>query len=189
MTKCIIMFLAFLSSVALAADLTAPPGHPAWTVLGYIDEHVTTNHASHATNAIPSDTLYFLTDAGAGIVVNWTGTPADKPTQGELNAANTNTGRQVEILMDAIRNGTESMIPIRINAASNIVALSAAYGVTDQPIPWAAVALAMQAERADATASNDVMRILAVVGDGTTMLSFKEFYTENGGDVLNVRWP
>lgn len=189
MTKCIIMFLAFLSSVALAADLTAPPGHPAWTVLGYIDENVTTNHASHAMNSIPFDTLFNLSDDGVSIVVNWTGDPADTPTQGELDAANTNTGRQVEILMDAIRNGTESMIPIRKNAASNIVALASAYGVTNQPVPWAAVALAMQAERADATASNDIMRLLTVVGDGTTMLSFKEFYTENGGDILDVRWP
>jgi len=75
------------------------------------------------------------------------------------------------------------------NAASNIVALAAANGVTDQPVPWAAVATAMQAERADATASNDVMRLLNVVGDGTSMLSFKEFYSENGGDVFNVVMP
>tara|TARA_B100000809_G_scaffold149775_1_gene147290 strand:- start:255 stop:752 length:498 start_codon:yes stop_codon:yes gene_type:complete len=78
---------------------------------------------------------------------------------------------------------------IRNNTASNIVVLAATYGVTDQPISWTDVAVSMQAERADATASNDVMRLLTVIGDGTTMLSYKEFYTENGGDILNVRWP
>ena len=78
---------------------------------------------------------------------------------------------------------------VRDHAASNIVVMASAYGVTDQPISWAAVATAMQVERIDATASNDVMRLLTVIGDGTTLLSFKEFYSENGGDVFNVRWP
>jgi len=89
----------------------------------------------------------------------------------------------------AARVASRQNSDVRINAASNIVALASAYGVTNQPVPWAAVALAMQAERADATASNDIMRLLTVVGDGTTMLSFKEFYTENGGDILDVRFP
>jgi hypothetical protein len=78
---------------------------------------------------------------------------------------------------------------VRDTAASNIVVLASSYGVTDQPVSWAAVATAMQVERIDATASNDIMRLLTVIGDGTTLLSFKEFYSENGGDVFNVRWP
>ena len=78
---------------------------------------------------------------------------------------------------------------VRDNAASNIVVMAAVYGVTDQPISWADVATAMQVERIDATASNDVMRLLTVIGDGTTLLSFKEFYSENGGDAFNVTWP
>jgi len=80
-------------------------------------------------------------------------------------------------------------IAVQNSAASSIIALATSYGVTDQPVPWADVATAMQAERADATASNDVIRILNVVGDGTTMLSFKEFYSENGGDIFNVVAP
>jgi len=95
-----------------------------------------------------------------------------------------------DALPDAIKtNAWISRTAVRFNAASNIVSLAAVYGVTNQPIPWATVATAMQAERADATASNDVMRLLIVIGDGTTMLSFKEFYSENGGDILDVRWP
>ena len=78
---------------------------------------------------------------------------------------------------------------VRDASASNIVVLAAVYGVTNQPISWAAVATAMQVERADATASNDITRLFTVIGDGTTLLSYKEFYSENGGDVFNVRWP
>ena len=78
---------------------------------------------------------------------------------------------------------------VRDVSASNIVVLASAYGVTNQPISWAAVAAAMQVERIDATASNDVMRLFTVIGDGTTLLSYKEFYSENGGDVFNVTWP
>jgi len=77
----------------------------------------------------------------------------------------------------------------RDEAASNIVVMADNYGVTNQPISWAAVAAAMQFERADATASNDVTRLLTVIGDGTALLSHKEFYSENGGDVFNVRLP
>jgi hypothetical protein len=80
-------------------------------------------------------------------------------------------------------------IAVQNSAASSIIALATSYGVTDQPVPWADVATAMQVERADATASNDVMRVLNVVGDGTSMLSYKEFYSENGGDVFNVVTP
>ena len=78
---------------------------------------------------------------------------------------------------------------VRDASASNIVVMASAYGVTNQPISWAAVATAMQVERADATASNDITRLFTVIGDGTTLLSYKEFYSENGGDVFNVRWP
>lgn len=95
-----------------------------------------------------------------------------------------------DALPDAlISNALNARISVRVNAASNIVTLAAVYGVTNQPIPWATVATAMQNERSDATASNDIPRLLTVIGDGTTMLSFKEFYSENGGDILDVRWP
>jgi hypothetical protein len=108
----------------------------------------------------------------------------DAITQGEVDSA------AVAIINDKndAKHGAGSS-GVRDTAASNIVALSSAYGVTDQPISWADVATAMQVERIDATASNDVMRLLTVIGDGTTLLSFKEFYSENGGDVFNVRWP
>ena len=117
---------------------------------------------------------------GVTVDLDWTGDEGDKPTAEELDA----------IDPEAAHNWYNGLLyAVRDNAASNIVALASTYGVTAQPVPWTTVALAMQAERADATASNDVMRLLTVIGDGTTMLSFKEFYTENGGDIFDVRWP
>jgi hypothetical protein len=74
-------------------------------------------------------------------------------------------------------------------AASNIVALASVYGVTNQPVPWVVFDKAIRAERADAAASNDTVRLLNAVGDGTSMLGYKEFYTENGGDIRDVRFP
>ena len=108
----------------------------------------------------------------------------DAITQGEVDIA---AVAIINAQNDALHGAGSSAV--RDASASNIVALSSAYGVTDQPISWAAVATAMQIERIDATASNDVMRLLTVIGDGTTLLSFKEFYSENGGDVFNVTWP
>jgi hypothetical protein len=108
----------------------------------------------------------------------------DAITQGEVDSA------AVAIIntQNDAKHGAGSS-GVRDASASNIVVLASSYGVTDQPISWAAVATAMQVERNDATASNDITRLLTVIGDGTTLLSFKEFYSENGGDVFNVRWP
>ena len=108
----------------------------------------------------------------------------DAITQGEVDSA----AVAISNAQNDAKHGAGSS-GVRDASASNIVVLASAYGVTDQPISWAAVATAMQIERIDATASNDVMRLLTVIGDGTTLLSFKEFYTENGGDVFNVTWP
>ena len=149
-------------------------------LVDYYDTHISTNHPASA-----SDYPWSFTDDGDGVLSGtWKGDPSDNPTLSQFNEGDALRG---EAILRATANGWS--IAVRNNAASNIVALAAAYGVTDQPVPWAAVAAAMQAERADATASNDVMRVLNVVGDGTTMLSYKEFYSENGGDVFNVVAP
>jgi len=108
----------------------------------------------------------------------------DAITQGEVDSASAAISNAQN---DATHGAGSS--DVRDTAASNIVALSSAYGVTNQPISWAAIATAMQIERTDATASNDIMRLLTVIGDGTTLLSFKEFYSENGGNVFSVTWP
>lgn len=97
---------------------------------------------------------------------------------------------EYDALPTAVKEATIAARTQIINdAAFNIITLAATYGVTDQPISWTSLAVAMQAERADATASNDNARLLAVMGDGIMMLSFKEFYTENGGDIFNVVSP
>ena len=145
----------------------------------YLLDNVSTNAALAATPFVET----FVPDGQTHMSLLVGATPAQLTTlAASMSAADIAAAAKV---IEYAGNGWS--IAAQNNAASNIVALAAAYGVTDQPVPWADVAAAMQAERADATASNDVMRVLNVVGDGTTMLSYKEFYSENGGDVSNVR--
>jgi len=173
------VFIMTAVSIANADELvwTATNGYPAAVMAKYYYDNVSTNLPQ------PGESKpWHLMGIGGQPEIDyyWTGDEGDKPTPAQLAAIDPPAAWQWY---------HAAMNPVQVNAASNIVALASDYGVTDQPIPWTAVALAMQAERADATASNDIMRLLTVVGDGTTMLSFKEFYTENGGDVLDVRFP
>jgi hypothetical protein len=156
-------------------------------LVDYFDTSISTNHPVDY-----DDYPWSFTDDGHGVFSGtWKGDPSDNPTLSQFNAGDALRGeairRTTAKVIEYARNGWS--IAVQNNAASNIVALAASYGVTNQPVPWADVAAAMQAERADATASNDVMRVLNVVGDGTTMLSYKEFYSENGGDIFNVVTP
>jgi len=146
----------------------------------YILDNVSTNAALDATPEV----VTFID--GQTHVIGLDGvTPAQLTTlAASLSAADIAAAAKV---LEYAGNGWS--IAVQNNAASSIIALAAVYGVTNQPVPWATVATAMQVERADATASNDVMRVLNVVGDGTTMLSYKEFYAENGGDIFNVVAP
>jgi hypothetical protein len=182
-----------LATIALLVGLTASAQAADWywatdlnradaeTVYrSYLLENVSTNAALAADPSVQK----FID--GQTHVLNLDGaTPAQLDTlAASMSAADIVAAAQV---IEYAGNGWS--IAVQNNAASNIVALAVVYGVTNQPVPWAAVATAMQAERADATASNDVMRLLNVVGDGTSMLSYKEFYSENGGDVFNVVAP
>ena len=178
----IIALLVGLTASAQAADfwVTDLNLSDAETVYrSYLMDNVSTNAALAATPSVQDldgDT-YVLDLDGA--------TPAQLDTlAASMSAEDIAAAAKV---IEYAGNGWS--IATQNSAASNIVALASAYGVTDQPISWADVASAMQAERADATASNDVMRLLNVIGDGTTMLSYKEFYAENGGDVFNVVTP
>ena len=180
-----LILIAFSVLACLADELPFTTTHTdAWArCVDHYDRNVSTNHPSD-----PTDYPFSLWQpVGEDLHIDWSAT--SPPTEAEFNAADGARGTALyrDALNDA-QNGAGSS-GVRDASASNIVVLAASYGVTDQPISWAAVATAMQIERIDATASNDVMRLLTVIGDGTTLLSFKEFYSENGGDVFNVTWP
>ena len=186
MTRQSIFAIVWLAATCAVADtLPFTTTHSdAWSrCVDHYDRNVSTNHPSD-----PAEYPFAIRQpVGDDMYIDWsTNSP---PTEAEFNAADGARGTALyrDALNDA-QNGVGSS-GVRDASASNIVVLAASYGVTDQPISWAAVATAMQIERIDATASNDVMRLLTVIGDGTTLLSFKEFYTENGGDVFNVTWP
>ena len=180
-----VFFACIATFVTAAMDWPTQPDAN-MRMVDYYDVNVNTNHPAAVTD-YPWTIRY--NDSTAEQRVTWTGDAADEPTQAEYNAADPVRGKAIrDNAENDARHGAGSS-GVRDHAASNIVVLASAYGVTDQPISWAAVATAMQVERIDATASNDVMRLLTVIGDGTTLLSFKEFYTENGGDVFNVTWP
>ena len=186
MTRQSIFAIVWLAAtLAVAETLPFTTTHSdAWSrCVDHYDRNVSTNH--------PSDPMEYpfavWQPVGEDLHIDWSTT--SPPTEAEFNAADGARGTAVfrDAQNDALHGAGSS--DVRDASASNIVALSSAYGVTDQPISWAAIATAMQIERTDATASNDVMRLLTGIGDGTTLLSFKEFYSENGGDVFNVRWP
>lgn len=184
----LIMLIAILPAFAEGVDFGFPITHDDHSarMVDYYDTHVSTNHPD-GWEGYPW-IITFDDDTGT-FRGDWTGDPADTPTEAEFNAAD--GARGLSLVIDAqndAQHGAGSS-DMRDASASNIVVLASAYGVTDQPISWAAVATAMQVERNDATASNDIARLLTVIGDGTTLLSFKEFYSENGGDVFNVTWP
>ena len=184
----IIIYLSLAATCAVCAIAETLPftttHTDAWSrCVDHYDRNVSTNH--------PSDPMAYpfaiRQPVGEDLHIDWSTTAP--PTEAEFNAAD--GARGTAVFRDAqndAKHGAGSS-DVRDAAASNIVALADTYGVTEQPVSWADVAAAIQLERADATASNDVMRLLTVIGDGTAMLSYKEFYSENGGDVFDVTWP
>ena len=180
--------LAIVALLALAMSARAAPD---WTTTD--TTHVAAVprywYSQNVTSTVPGS-IASLNRKGGVITMTWfVGEP--KPTQAQLDAIDRTAAGAFVDNEDEVRIAESHgwSIPVRNNAASNIIALASVYGVTDQPISWADVATAIQSERADATASNDVMRLLNAVGDGTSMLSYKEFYAENGGDIRDVRQP
>jgi hypothetical protein len=155
-------------------------------MVDYYDANVSTVHPTDPWDYPWAWTFNDSTGEAGG---SWTGDATNKPTEAQFLAADPVRGKAIRdnTQNDALHGAGSS--DVRDTAASNIVALADTYGVTEQPVSWADVAAAIQLERADATASNDVMRLLTVIGDGTAMLSYKEFYSENGGDVFDVTWP
>ena len=189
--KKLIILLLLIAGSTFASDWITTNSNHHFVMIKYVDDQgIITNHVFSEDSQVEYDkhwTVYGVRNTSpAEYSLNWhSPDQIVKPDTNVLNAINWEDGKE---LVDAANYAPGSR-DVRDTAASNIVVLSSTYGITNQPISWAAVAAAMQIERTDATASNDIMRLLQVIGDGTEMLSYKEFYIENGGDVFNVTWP
>jgi hypothetical protein len=160
-----------------ATDLTRADAETVYR--SYLLDNVSTNAAVAATPEV----VTFID--GQTHVLDLDGaTPAQLDTlAASMSAADIAAAAKV---IEYAENGWS--IAVQNSAASSIIAMAAKYGVTNVN-PWADVSAAIVAEEQAALASSNDFRLLIAVSDGTKMLSYYEFYTANGGDILNVVAP